>query len=60
MSEWQKVFVSKLVEQNIAHETAMLVMAWVCEERQKAYMEGFDRGFAQAFEKSKCENFIEL
>jgi hypothetical protein len=60
MGEWQKIFVSKLVEQGIAYETAMLVMAWVCEAREKAYMEGYDRGFAQAFERTKNEDFIEL
>ena len=42
--EWQKTFVSKLTDQGVSHEHAMLAMALTCEERQKAYMQGYDKG----------------
>ena len=43
--KWQKAFVKKLVDQGFTHEHAMIAMALTCEERQNAYMDGYNKGF---------------
>ena len=49
MGEWQKVFANKLVQQvGLTHTDAMEVMGIVCDIRQVAYMEGYERGWAAA------------
>ena len=48
-SEWQKLFVKKLIEQvGLTHSDAMRVMGIVCDIRQVAYMQGYDRGWNAA------------
>jgi hypothetical protein len=42
---WQKLFVLKLTEQGVSHKDAMLAMALTCEERQKAYTQGYQKGY---------------
>lgn len=43
--EWQKVFVKKLVDQGVPHKHAMIAMGLACDERQSAYIEGYNKGF---------------
>jgi hypothetical protein len=52
MSEWQKQFVSKVIkETNISHENAMTILGLVCNEREKAYMEGYNKGYSDGWLK---------
>ena len=50
---WQTIFVSCLVDLGLSHDMAMLAMGKVCELRQKAYMEGFERGWVAAINQGK-------
>ena len=53
MGEWQKVFVNNLVDQiGLTHDNAMKVMGIVCDMRQVAYMDGYNRGW----DASKAES----
>ena len=45
LGEWQKEYVDKLVIQGVPHDFAMLAMGLTCEERQKAYMQGYEMGY---------------
>jgi hypothetical protein len=54
MGEWQKVLVNKLIEQvGLTHTDAMEVMGIVCDVRQKAYMQGYERGWVAAENQGK-------
>jgi len=50
--EWQKKFVSELVEKGFSYEHAMMAMGLACEERQKAYMQGYEKGYDD-YDKNK-------
>jgi hypothetical protein len=52
MGEWQKLFVGILVDLGLSHDIAMLVMGKTCDLRQKAYMQGYDKGWSDAVERS--------
>lgn len=43
MGEWQKSFVNFIVELSISHEIAFMIMGKVCDIRQVAYMEGYNK-----------------
>jgi hypothetical protein len=51
--EWQKKFVQQLVENGVSHNDAMVAMGLCCEERQVAYMQGYNRGFEKGIEYKK-------
>jgi hypothetical protein len=53
MDEWQKLFVGILVNLGLSHDIAMLVMGKTCDLRQKAYMQGYDHGWAAALNQGK-------
>ena len=53
MGEWQKLFVGILVDLGLSHDMAMLVMGKTCDLRQKAYMQGYDRGWTAALNQGK-------
>jgi hypothetical protein len=50
---WQRPFVNKLVEQGVSHTHAVMAMALTCDERQKAYMQGYDKGWTAALEQKE-------
>lgn len=52
VGEWQKLFVNKLVDQGLTYTDAMKVMGIVCDVRQVAYMEGYERGWKAAENRS--------
>jgi Fe-S-cluster containining protein len=55
--KWQKEFVNKLVQEiGIEHLKSMQVLGLVCEERQKAYMQGYDKGYSDHVVLTKEEN----
>ena len=53
MGEWQKLFVQNIISLGLSHDMAMLVMGKVCDLRQKAYMQGYDRGWVAALNQGK-------
>ena len=53
MGEWQKLFVGILVDLGLSHDMAMLVMGKTCDLRQKAYMQGYERGWEAALNQGK-------
>jgi len=56
MGEWQKLFVGTLVDLGLSHDMAMLVMGKTCDLRQKAYMQGYERGWAAAMGSINSSN----
>lgn len=52
--QWQKLFVSCLVDLGLSHDMAMLVMGKTCDLRQKAYMQGYCRGWEAAINQNKA------
>jgi hypothetical protein len=55
--KWQKVFVNKLVKEiGLTHADAMQVLGLVCDERQKAYMQGYDKGYSDCYKREEHEN----
>lgn len=53
MGDWQKLFVGILVDLGLSNDIAMLVMGKTCDLRQKAYMQGYERGWAAALNQGK-------
>ena len=54
IGEWQKRFVNDVVEKTgITHQSAMVIMAEVCNIRQTAYMIGYNRGFDSGYNSAK-------
>lgn len=47
--KWQKTFIKKAIKDiGLTHTDAMEILGLVCEERQKAYMQGYDKGYNDA------------
>ena len=53
MDDFQKAFVTDMVAMGISHDIAMQIMGITCEIRQKAFMNGYDRGYNAAKQKNK-------
>lgn len=45
LGEWQKPFVAKLKAEGASHDIAMAAAGLTAEECQKAYMQGYDKGY---------------
>jgi len=50
--EWQKIYVGKLVDSGLSYEHAMIAMGVTCEQREKAYIQGYEKGFNDGMEIS--------
>ena len=56
---WQKVFVKKLTDDGVPHDSAMLAMALCADERQMAYMQGYDKGYEDGCKDEKVRGRVE-